>query len=91
MDIKDHYLVQKSPPLAPQIEEYSPDPPTILFDVTVTIIYFLSVPTPFKADVFPTASPTKMMFSFVLSSMHATCLDHPIFLDLVLLIMFCKE
>jgi len=85
MDIEDRYRVQNSSPLAPELEESSPNPPTILFEVIVIIIYFLpSVPTPFKWDVFPKFSLTIIMFSFGLSSMHATYLVHSIFLDLVI-------
>ena len=91
MDITDNYRVQKSPPLAPELEGSSTNPPTILFEVTVIIIYFLSAPTSFKGGVFPTISPTKIMFSFVLSSMHVTCLVLLIILDLVLLITVCKN
>jgi hypothetical protein len=82
--------VHKSPPLVPVQNQM--DPVHVTLSVLRSILmlsFYLCLGLP--SDVFSCGIPTKILYTFPLSAIHATFPAHLILLDLIILIMFGEE
>jgi hypothetical protein len=80
-----HYCVHKSPPLVPILSQIIQSVSS--YPISQRSHLRLGLPN----GHFPSGFPTNILYSFLLSSIHSTCPDHLIVLDLFILIIFSKE
>jgi hypothetical protein len=83
---KPHYLDHKNPPLVPIFSKMNPVHITPSVSLTSLLILFSYVCLGLPSSLFLSGFPTKTVYAFIFSPMHATCPDHLILLDLMVLI-----
>jgi len=89
--LKIHSRVKKTPPLV-QILSQMNSVHNFLPPYSLRFILILSshLRLGFPSGLFPSGFPTKILYTFFISPMRATCSYHVIFLDSIALITFCE-
>jgi hypothetical protein len=87
---KVYYHVHKIPPLVPIMSQMHPFyniPPHFLRSI---LILFSRLCLDLSCGLFPSGFPTKIVYAFLISAIHARCPAHHIFLDLITLKIFSE-
>jgi len=87
---KVHYFVHKSKPLVPILSQIHPETPSYPISLRSILILVFHLRLSLPNCLFPSGSPTKILYSFLISPMLATCPAQLILLDLIIIMIFSQ-
>jgi hypothetical protein len=88
---KVHYRVHKSPPFAPILNQMNPIQITSFYSSNIHFNIILHLRLGLSSGLFPSGFHTKILYAFLFAPKRATCSDHIIFLNLIILIIFDEK
>jgi hypothetical protein len=83
MDPKFHYRIHNSQPLVPTLSQMYPINTFPLYIPKTITILFSHLRLDLPNSLFPSGFPTKILWEFLISPMHASCPAHLTHFDLI--------